>query len=179
MENKYLHKNRILLRFRSEEIYKPVTEDVWNGRDSDELCGFVKETKKVFDGTLVTVKKLIPDPVEREKKLNIIKEINALCDKNHLPKYSHHVNVSWVEEDFCQFVIEDKLDERILCENVMIHTGMRGSYPVEMYYDTHFDTYSQLWSSDELQENEYSDELKQLIVLALEEKGQRVDERYI
>jgi len=179
MENRIQHKNRIVLRFRSEEQYKTIPEEVWNGRDSDELHGFVKETKRVFDGTKVTVKKLIPDPVEMQKKLNIIKEINALCDENYLPQYSQHVEGSWVEEDFCSFVIEDKLNKKIVCENVMIHTGMRGSYPVKMYYDTHFDIYSQIWSSDELQEGEYSEELRQLIILALEECEIKIDERYI
>lgn len=181
MEEMIQHKNRSLFRIETKKCYDTITKDVWNGRDSDELCGTVKETKKIFTGTNVKIFKAVPDMANLEKKLDVIKQIDAICNANYIPRYNRHVKVDTSYELYHEFDVEDELEDMPLHNEILVHHGIRGSYFINANYGLHFDIYKMLWSDDS--EFRYTEEqenlMKELILIAFEDKGVKIDERYI
>lgn len=181
MEERIQHKNRSLFRIETKKIYDTIVKDVWNGRDSDELYGTVKETSKVFTGTNVKIFKAVPDKTDLDKKLDVIKQIDAVCDANYMPNYNRHVKVNTSYELYHEFDVEGELENMPLHNEILVHHGIRGSYPVKRYFGLHFDIYKMLWSN--CSEFRYTEEqeglLQELILIAFDDKGVRIDERYI
>jgi len=181
MEDLIQHKNRTLFRIETELQYEIQTKDVWNGRDSDELHGFDTETVRVFTGTNVKIFKAITDATDLEKKLGIIKQIDDICNSNYIPRYNRHVKVNTSYELYHEFDVEDKLESLVPNSEVLIHHGIKGSYPVQKHYGFHFDIEKMLWSYEHPYQYQEETEslLKDLILIALEDKNIRIDERYI
>jgi hypothetical protein len=178
MEDLIKHKNRFVLSIKTNPIIEEITKEVWNGRDSEDLCEWETETTKKINGTKIIVEILVPNEKEIALKKEAIEKINQICQEACIGEYNRHIPISYTKTLYCEFEIEEEYDVPPLQNKVMIHKGIRGSYPVPMYYNIGFDIHGDLWSS-ELKEEEYDKNLLGLAIAALEELEERIDERYI
>ena len=175
-----LLKGDSIYRVSSTKRTKTVNKSVWNGRDSDELCGEVIESTVVSDGSTIEIKELVLDKAEFDRIKKVETEIRnllrsacfaggAILDRPFFGDYKKVAECIIDEDSFSDI-------------NVVVHHGIKGSYVVGIQdFSVMFYNDGNLWAVNEtkaikdLSDIEFNVCL--LVESCFEDLGLRLDDR--